>query len=330
MRYLYLVLMAISFIVTLYLTPWVIKYMRRIGVIVKDLNKKAKPLVPISGGFAVLAGVFISIMFIVFVKTFVYKSTAELIFLLAATTTIIFITLVGFIDDLLIKKSKESSAGLRQWQKPLLTLSAAIPLMVVNAGSRILDIPILRRMDIGLTYPLLLIPIGVVIAANMVNMLAGFNGMETGMGIIYLLSLGLYSYFFGTQTGAIIAFATLGALVAFYPYNKFPAKILPGDSLTYLLGGVIACTAILGNVERAAIIISIPFVIEFFLKARSKFKAQSYGYAVNGKVHSKYRKIYSIPHIFTRTGKFTEKQISLFMILIELFFAIIIWFLPRS
>ncbi len=330
MRYLYLVLTFISFIVTLYLTPWVIKYMRRIGMVVKDLNKKNKPLVPISGGFAVLAGVFISIMFIIFVKTFVYNSTAELIFLFAATTSIIFITLVGFIDDLLIKKDKERSAGLKQWQKPMLTLTAAIPLMVVNAGMRIVDLPFFRRTDIGLFYPLLLIPLGVIVAANMVNMLAGFNGMESGMGIIYTLSLGLYAYFYGTQTAAIIAFATLGALIAFYLFNKFPAKILPGDSLTYLLGGVIACIAILGNIERAVLVMSVPFFIEFFLKARSKFKAESYGYAVNGKIHSRYKKIYSIPHIFTRTGRFTEKQITLFMILIELFFAIIIWFLPIS
>lgn len=322
--------MFISFLITLYLTPWVIKYLRRIGIVVKDLNKKNKPLVPLSGGFAVLAGVFISIMFIIFVKTFVYHSTAELIFLLAATTSIIFITLVGFIDDLLIKKSKESSAGLKQWQKPLLTLSAAIPLMVVNAGTRVINLPILGRTDVGLIYPLVLIPLGVVIGANMVNMLAGFNGMEAGMGIIYMLSLGLYAHFYGTQTAAIIAFATLGALIAFYFYNKFPARILPGDSLTYLLGGVMACIGILGNIERAVIIISVPFVIEFFLKARSRFKAQSYGYAVNGKIQSRYKKIYSIPHIFTRTGKFTEKQITCFMILIELFFSSIIWFLPRS
>jgi UDP-N-acetylglucosamine--dolichyl-phosphate N-acetylglucosaminephosphotransferase len=304
--------------------------MRRVGIVVKDLNKKNKPLVPISGGFAVLGGIIASMMFIIFIKTFIYDYTKELIFLFAGTTSIMIITLVGFIDDLLIKKDKKSSVGLRQWQKPLLTLTAAIPLMVVNAGTRIIDLPILRRTDIGLFYPLVLIPLGVVGAANMVNMLAGFNGMETGMGIVYTFSLGLYSYFYGTQVGAIIAFAAFGALIAFYFYNKFPAKILPGDSLTYLLGGVIASSAILGNIERAALIVSIPFFIEFFLKARSRFKAQSYGYAKNGKIHSKYKKIYSIPHLFMRTGKFTEKQISGFMILIELLFAILIWFFPAS
>ncbi|MFH0832027.1 MAG: hypothetical protein V1886_04160 [archaeon] len=330
MKYLFFVLAFLSFIITLYLTPWIIRYMRRVGIVVKDQNKKKQPLIPISGGFAVLAGVFISLMFIIFIKTFVYNSTNELISLLAAVISITFITLVGFIDDLLIKRNKESSAGLRQWQKPLLTLSAAIPLMVVNAGTRIIDLPFLGRTDVGLFYPLFLIPIGVVICANMVNMLAGFNGMETGMGIIYIATLGFYSLVYGTQAGAIIAFAVLGSLIAFYLYNKFPAKILPGDSLTYLLGGVIACIAVLGNIERAAIIISIPFVIEFFLKARSRFKAQTFGYEKNGKIHSRHREIYSIPHLFTRTGKFNEQQISFFMMLIELFFCIVIWFLPIS
>ena len=330
MKYLFFALSFISFIITLYLTPWIIRYMRRIGVVVKDQNKKKQPLVPISGGFTVLAGVFMALMFIIFIKTFFYNSTEELISLLAAVISITFITLVGFIDDLLIKKSRESSAGLRQWQKPLLTLSAAIPLMVVNAGTRIIDLPFLGITDVGLIYPLMIIPIGFVVSANMVNMLAGFNGMETGMGLVYTFALGLYSLFYGTQAGAIIAFAVFGSLAAFYLYNKFPAKILPGDSLTYLLGGAIACIAIVGNIERAAIIVSIPFFIEFFLKVRSRLKAQSFGYEKNGRIYSRYPKIYSIPHIFTRTGKFTEKQITLFMVLIEIFFCAIIWFLPIS
>jgi len=304
--------------------------MRKIGIVVKDLNKKNKPLIPLSGGFAVLAGIFTSIMFIIFIKTFIYNSTSELIFLFAALTSIIFITLVGFIDDLLIKRNRESSAGLKQWQKPLLTLTAAVPLMVVNAGVTVVSLPLFGNIDIGLFYPLFIIPISVVIAANMVNMLAGFNGMECGMGIIYTFSLGLYSYLYGTQVGALIAFSTFGSLLAFYFFNKYPAKILPGDSLTYLLGGVIACIGILGNIERAAIIVSIPFIVEFFLKARSKFKAQSYGYFKNGKIYSKYNKIYSITHIFTKSGKFTEKEIVIFMLLIESFFSILIWFLPIS
>ncbi len=63
------------------------------------------------------------------------------------------------------------------------------------------------------------------------------------------------------------------------------------------------------------------------LKLRGKFKPQSYGYLKDGKIHSRYKKIYSIPHLFTRTGNFTEKQVVFYVILIELFFSSLIWLL---
>ena len=326
MTYLPLLVAVLSFIVTYISTNWLIRYLRRINLLVKDMNKKNTPLVPISGGLAIMSGIFGGLMVYIFVQTFYFNYTNTLIYLFAGLTSIIMITFVGFVDDLIIKRSQENSSGLKQWQKPLLTLSAAIPLMVVNAGVTTMALPLIGRVDVGLIYPLIFIPIGVVGAANMVNLLAGFNGMEVGMGIVYTGMLGLYAFFNEREVAALIALLTFAALIAFYIYNKYPAKILPGDSLTYLLGGVIASIAILGNIEKAAVFASIPFIIEFILKARSKFKAKSYGYYKNGKIMSYHNnKIYSITHLFTRTGKYTEKQIFLFMILIELIFSSLIW-----
>jgi len=320
-----LISLIISFLVVIYLTPWLIKYLRKINLVVKDQNKKNKPLVPISGGMAVMAGLFTGIMTYVFFQTFYFHYKEPMLYLFGGLTTIIMITLVGFIDDLLIK-SKEKSSGLKQWQKPLLTLMAAVPLMVINAGTTTMWIPFLGRLDIGLIYPLILIPIGVIGAANMVNLLAGINGMETGMGIIYTGMLGLYAYVNGSEIAALIALLVFASLIGFYIFNKYPAKILPGDSLTYLLGGTIATIAILGNIEKAAIIASIPFFIEFILKAGSKFKADSFGVYKKGKVKSlNGRKIYSLVHILTRTGKYNEKQITTFFILLELVFCSLIW-----
>ncbi|MEK6834708.1 MAG: glycosyltransferase 4 family protein [Nanoarchaeota archaeon] len=316
----------LAFFVTYIATNWLIRYLKRINLVVKDMNKKNTPLIPISGGLAVMSGIFIGLMFYIFFQTFYFKYTETLLYIFAGLTSIIMITFIGFLDDLIIKKSKESSVGLKQWQKPLLTLSAAVPLMVVNAGVTTLWLPIFGRIDLGLIYPLIFIPIGVVGAANMINMLAGFNGLEVGMGIIYIGMLGLYSFINGREVAAVIALITLLALIAFYFYNKYPAKILPGDSLTYLLGGVIAVIAILGNIEKAAVVASIPFFIEFFLKARSKFKAKSYGYYKDGKIKSYHNhKIYSIPHLLTRTGKYTEKQVFWFMMIVELIFSSLIW-----
>ena len=321
----------ISFLIVFSFTPLLIKYLKKINLVVKDQHKEDKPLVPISGGLIVMGGIFIGLLIYVFFKVFFFDKNLilgkdYLAYLFAAISSIMMITFIGFIDDLVIKRNHDSSSGLKQWQKPLLTLAAAIPLIVVSAGNTTMSIPLFGKIDFGLIYPLVFIPIGVVGAANMVNLLAGFNGIETGMGVIYTGMLGLYAYTNGRYLAALIALMTFSALIAFYYYNKYPAKIFPGDSLTYLLGAVLACIAILGNIERAVLVVSIPFFIEFILKNRGKFQKQSYGYYKDGKVYNLYDKeIYSIPHLLTRTGKYSEKQIVYFVIFIEFIFSSLIW-----
>ena len=324
----------ISFAVVMFLTPWLIRYLRRIDLVVKDMNKEELPLVPISGGLSVMAGFFLGLMAFIFFRTFFPDKGAALLLhngnltmIFAAAISILLISIVGFMDDLIIKKGHESSAGLKQWQKPMLTLSAAIPLMVINAGTTTVGIPFVGEVNLGLIYPMLVIPIGVVGAANMVNMLAGFNGLEVGLGIISTGMLGLYAYANKSYLGALIALMAFSALLAFYYYNKFPARILPGDSLTYLLGGILASIAIIGNIERAVLIVSSLFFIEFLLKLRCRFKANSYGYYKDGKIHCNYSKIYSVPHILTMTGKFNEKQVVYIILIAQLIVSSLIWFI---
>jgi len=320
------IILLISFLTTLIATVYLIKYLRRINLVVKDQNKKGKPLIPLSGGLAVMAGIFMGLMAYIFIRIFIFNDSSTLLGFFAAITTILLITFIGFIDDSIIKRSKDASAGLKQWQKPLLTLVAAIPLIAINAGDTTMALPFIGAVNFGLIYPLILIPLFVIVAANMVNLLAGFNGLEAGMGIVYTGMLGLFALYHQNYVAAVIAFVTFSSLLAFLIFNWCPAKIFPGDSLTYLLGAVLACIAILGNMEKAVIIVAIPFAIEFFLKARSKFKAQSFGYWEKGKIKSLYGKqIYSLTHFFTRNGKFSEKQIVIYLMIIELIFSLLIW-----
>jgi len=100
---------------------------------------------------------------------------------------------------------------------------------------------------------------------------------------------------------------------------------LPGDSLTYLLGAVVASGVIFGNIERAGVIVLFPFFIEFLLKLRSKLKASSIGkLRGDGKIDPPYgKRIYSLTHLIMNLGKFTEKQIVIILILIQIFFCIL-------
>ncbi|MDO8555713.1 MAG: hypothetical protein Q7R96_00890 [Nanoarchaeota archaeon] len=324
----------LSFLVAYLSLPIWIRYLNRIGLVVPDKNKKdQKKLIPISGGMAVLCGFLAGIMVYIFVQIFYYDKGGQgsLIYMFAALTTILIITFIGFLDDLIINKHIGESTGLKQWQKPLLTLFAAVPLMVVKAGTTFFYVPFIvgfDRLDVGLLYPLLFVPIGIVGASNMINMFGGFNGLEAGMGLVYLGMTSLYAYANERYAAAAIGIIVCGALLAFFLFNKYPAQIFPGDSLTYLLGASLVSMAIIGNLEKAALLCAIPFFVEFFLKWRSGFTAKTYGSYKHGKVISYYGdKVYSIPHFFTRTGKFTEKQVVFCCILIQLFFSSLMWVL---
>ncbi len=319
----------LGFVAAFVSTPLWIRYLKRVGLVVPDKNKKNQPKIPLSGGLAVMTGLLAGIMLYIFVQIFYYDRGGQgsLLLMFAALTTIILITFIGFLDDLIVNKHIGASTGLKKWQKPLLTLLTAVPLMAVKAGTTIFYLPFFGQVDAGILYPLFFVPLGIVGASNMINMLAGYNGLEAGMGLVYTGMLSVYAYANGRFAAAAIGIIAFAALLAFFYYNKYPAKIFPGDSLTYFLGATLVSMAILGNIEKAALICSIPFFVEAILKARSGFKAKSYGYIKDGKIHSFYDKIYSIPHFFAITGKFTEKQIAYFCIAIELFFSSLIWIL---
>lgn len=326
-----LIAMAVSFFTTFFITPYLMKFLTRIGVVGIDLQKKNKPKLPASGGVCVAFGILAGLLTYVGIETFVYGT--QDVYLLAAIPTILIVTLGGLFDDFnVVSKSKSTKdgrnvkIGLPQWLKPLLTLPAAIPLMVVSAGVSTMVIPFIGTINFGILYPLLLVPIGVLGASNMINMLAGFNGSETGMGIVYMITLGAYALISG-GSGASIFLVSFASLVGFIKYNWYPAKILPGDSLTYLLGATVAAGVIVGNIERAGVILLMPFIIEAVLKLRSRFKASSLGkLRKDGKLDSPYGKnIFSITHILMNLKKLTEKQVVWGLIIIQIIFAIILF-----
>jgi len=121
-----------------------------------------------------------------------------------------------------------------------------------------------------------LVPLGITGAANAANMLAGFNGLEVGMGIVIVVSLSIIAYLIGEMTALIILLAALGALLATIYYNWYPAKIFIGDVGTLSIGAIIATAVIIGSFEFAGIIIVIPYFVDFLIKAKNHFPARNW------------------------------------------------------
>jgi len=89
--------------------------------------------------------------------------------------------LIGLLDDILGWKK-----GVPQWVRVLSTIPAALPLMIAKYNSYIVHVPLYGVLYLGPLFPLVVVPIGVMGASNAYNMVAGYNGLEAGMGVVLL------------------------------------------------------------------------------------------------------------------------------------------------
>ncbi len=283
----------ISFLATLTALPHWINRAKHSGLVGKDMHKLDKREVAEIGGIPVLFGFILGLLSYIALSTYYFKNVSRSLQIMALLSSILIIALMGLIDDILGWK-----IGLRQYQKPIFTLLGALPIIVINAGHSRMVLPFIGPIDFGLLYPFLLIPIGIVGASNGFNMIGGYNGLESGLGIIILSTLGFIAWSSGVAWIAVVALAMVFALLAFYIFNKHPAKIFPGNMLTYSIGTLIACIAILANIEKAALILFIPYLIEFFLKLRGLMQKESFG-SLNpdGSLSLPEKKLYGIEHL---------------------------------
>ena len=266
----------LSFIIAAFsvivIAPKFISRMKLEGLTGKDMNKFNKPQVAELGGAVVFLGFTFGVFASIFVATYLNWINIELSFLLGGFCTIAVIAFVGVIDDIIGWKK-----GIRQWQHALFPIIAALPLMAINAGHTTMMLPLFGVINFGIIYPLVIIPIAVTGASNAFNMLAGFNGLEAGQGIILTGTLTIIAILSGQGTAAVLGVAMVAALISFLKFNWFPAKIFGGDSLTLMIGANLAVMSILGNMETLGVIVMGLFIIEFLIKARHKFQSECFG-----------------------------------------------------
>ncbi len=330
--FIFLISLFLGFFITLSILPNWIKKAKSIDLMWKDMNKFQIRKVAGSGGIAVIAGFITGVFYYIAVNTFYFQTQENFIEIFALTSSLLIVFCIGIVDDLLGWRK----GGLRKRIRMLLILIAAIPLIVINAGQHTISIPFLGSADLGLFYPLFIIPIGILGATATFNFLAGFNGLEAGQGIIVLSALAIVSYYTNSAWLTVLGLIMVFCLIAFLIYNKFPSKIFPGDSLTYPVGALIAIMAVLGNYERIAVFFFIPYIIEVVLKSRGKLIKQSFGKPLeDNSLDLAYEKIYGLEHFFImlyqKLGvKPTERKIVLGIHLFQMIIIILGFILFRE
>jgi len=323
MVYLLLISVFVSFFLTVLVLPKWIEKCREIGMVWEDMNKFGHPKnVAASGGIVVVMAFVLGVLAYVALKTFVFGGTIKALEIFALLSMILILGVVGLTDDLLGWKNKGLTVRIRL----LLAIVASVPLVVINAGTHFMNVPIFGAIEFGILYPLFIIPLSVVGVSTTYNFLAGFNGLEAGQGILVLGFLSFVAYATGSPWLGIVGLCMVGALIGFYIFNKFPAKVFPGDIVTYAVGALIAGMAILGNFEKIAFVVFIPYIFEVILKSRGGLKKHSFGVPrKDGTLKLPYDKIYGLEHlaILILGRGATEKKVTYLIHIFQILFILI-------
>ncbi len=325
-----LIPLIISFLTTFYLVKVWIPVAKKFGLVGKDMHKLDKREVAESGGIWVILGITFGLLSYVFLKKYILNTETHLVEILAIIVIALLSGLLGFIDDLLGWKK-----GLKPWQKPLFTLPMALPLVVIKAGYTKITLPFIGTIDLGLLYPLILVPVGIMGAANGFNMIAGYNGLEALMGIVLFFFLFLKFYELKLYWLAYISLVILFSILAFFYFNKYPAKVFPGDSFTYSIGSLYASLVILGNIEKYGLILFSLYFLELLLFLRGLkdgvYKENFGRLQSDGSLLEPYKKIYSVTHLAIRIlrklkGKAYEQDVVRFIVVLQILIGLVAYF----
>lgn len=241
-----------SFLLTKWLYPKYIAFAKKRDWVGHDIHKKDRPEVAESGGIPFLIGI---IPPLISAMILFPEITDEVIVFLV---TILLSGLIGFIDDRIVLSSLK---------KIVIMIIIGLPIFILNWFDyiHIKDpfLPILGQLRLTIIYPFV-IPLIIAIMTNMVNMLEGYNGEGSGTSLIAVIFLLVCAVISESAQGLIYSIAIIGPLVAFFLFNKYPAKVFPGDVGTLALGAALGCIGVFGSLEVAMFCVVLVHVFNGF------------------------------------------------------------------
>jgi phospho-N-acetylmuramoyl-pentapeptide-transferase len=196
---------------------------------------------------------------------------------LAISLAVVLFGGVGFLDDFL-KLRKKQSEGLSAKSKLVLQFLSACTVLIFirfNSGPETTQLCIPWNSTFFIELGFWYYPLGVLfimLFANSVNLADGLDGLAGGLVIIILLliagvvaagvySPGLAAYQQRFET-ALYLVILVGAILGFLRFNLNPARVFMGDVGSQGLGGAIAVAAIVLHMELLVLVAGAVFLAE--------------------------------------------------------------------
>jgi len=180
---------------------------------------------------------------------------------------------VGLVDDYLSVR-RATNRGLRARTKLLLTAIVGAVFLWFLSSLRygviygvVVPFHGVLAMPHWLWFAVSLLAI--VATTHAVNLTDGLDGLASGTILPVFAVLIWFGVFWPSyiwwDTGAVVAMvdiAVAGAVIGFLFYNRFPAKLIMGDTGSLALGGILAGSAIMLGLQLMLIVIGGVFVAE--------------------------------------------------------------------
>jgi len=251
----------VPFIVMMMALPNLIPKLKKNGHFVRDMYKKTFPEVSANGGLILLLFTMFSLAFL---TLFYSKVIAPVNF--AIIMVVVLFAFYGMLDDMV---------NIGRPAKLILLYYCAYPLIPFITTS-ILHVPFFGGVDLSLIYLQIIVPTYVPVVANLVNMHSGFNGLAPGVSLILLSTLLLKTFFFGFIFNALFFVTLTGALLAYFWFENYPARIFWGNIGALSVGASIVALIVTQGFLVSGFIMLIPHTVNFLMYAYWRLNARKY------------------------------------------------------
>ncbi|MEZ0394572.1 MAG: glycosyltransferase 4 family protein [Desulfurococcaceae archaeon] len=301
---------------------WWIGRAAAIGLVGRDMNKPGEAYAAEAGGVWVTFSVAFSLLAYAGLAAYVDGDEGPLKPLAAMALLLFMSSFLGFLDDILGWRK-----GIRAIYRIVYMAPLSLPLVALRLGSPVITVPFIGEVNLGVLFNLVLVPIGVVGASNGFNMLAGYNGLEAGMGLALMLSSLAVGAMRGDEVVVALSLVMASSLAVFLAYNWYPARVFPGNSLTYGLGAYYAGLVVLGKFVRLGVSFFALYFVELLLFVRGLAHGvykQNFGRPQpDGSLLPPYDKCYSLTHVAIKAltrlrGRATERGVVAFILALQL------------
>ena len=303
----------VSLVASLAIMPYYIRKLTENGYTVSDYYKKDKLMVATNGGLLII---FISLVMIS-IGSYLFE-LPPITFRIATVLTLF--AFVGILDDMV---------NIGRPMKMVLPYLFSLPL-VKMADTSIITIPIFGGIDFGILYGIFVIPVYVMVSANLVNMHSGFNGLAAGTSSIILLTLLVKSVMMG-QTSDVVAIACVtGATLGFLWYNRYPSKIFLGNIGALTVGSTIGIIIVVQGFFVSGFVMLIPHIVNFLMYVY--WRARRFPTAKFGEIRDdgtiEAPNPLTLKWVLPYYRNVTEKRATQVMLLVTLVFCLMGFFIP--